>query len=229
MATDAQRAASVVAVHPWPFPVQDAQGQPSQLLMGVTGDGRVSALPPEGPPFTVHPDQVPDWCAAWGSAVVHLDDAKGRAATARSIGALRSNRQGAAGTVDEPANIGAALGDQERVVAELVTVGYSNAEIATRIIRSEYTAKEIVKRLCVKYGAANRTHLVRRLYETGDMVPLAVNRQRSSLSLRVGQTYTGAHTPACRQARACPCRQPTPPNRRHAPKPAPVTAIYEST
>lgn len=71
--------------HPWLFPVEDAEGHRTQLGMGVTREGRLSFAPPQGKPFTIHPDQLLDLYQAVNAHAILIGDALSRAATARAV------------------------------------------------------------------------------------------------------------------------------------------------
>jgi DNA-binding NarL/FixJ family response regulator len=59
------------------------------------------------------------------------------------------------------------LTPREIEVLTLVGLGLSNAEIATRLFLSPFTAKTHVSRLFLKLGARDRAQLVVTAYETG--------------------------------------------------------------
>lgn len=63
------------------------------------------------------------------------------------------------------------LTDREREVLELVARGFSNQEIADRLVISVHTAKTHVGRVMVKLGAHDRAQLVIAAYESGLISP----------------------------------------------------------
>lgn len=65
----------------------------------------------------------------------------------------------------------AGLTDREREVLELVARGFSNQEIADRLVISVHTAKTHVGRVMVKLGAHDRAQLVIAAYESGLISP----------------------------------------------------------
>lgn len=65
----------------------------------------------------------------------------------------------------------AGLTDREREVLELVARGFSNQEIADRLVISVHTAKTHVGRVMLKLGAHDRAQLVIAAYESGLISP----------------------------------------------------------
>lgn len=65
----------------------------------------------------------------------------------------------------------AGLTDREREVLELVARGFSNQELADRLVISVHTAKTHVGRVMVKLGAHDRAQLVIAAYESGLISP----------------------------------------------------------
>lgn len=65
----------------------------------------------------------------------------------------------------------ALLTDREREILLLVAQGYSNADMARRLVISPQTAKTHVNRMMTKLGAHDRAQLVIIAYESGLLVP----------------------------------------------------------
>ncbi|WP_395243592.1 response regulator [Agromyces sp. MMS24-K17] len=65
----------------------------------------------------------------------------------------------------------AALTDREREVLRLVGQGFTNDEIAARLVLSPLTAKTHVSRIMAKLHARDRVHLVVVAYESGLVAP----------------------------------------------------------
>jgi DNA-binding NarL/FixJ family response regulator len=81
--------------------------------------------------------------------------------------AARRNRPGSGQATPpsrEPALVPAMpkvrLSRREQEILELIASGFTDAEIASQIVLSEFTVKTHVKRLLTKLGARNRAHAV---------------------------------------------------------------------
>jgi DNA-binding NarL/FixJ family response regulator len=60
---------------------------------------------------------------------------------------------------------------RETEILRLVAAGFTNAEIAERLVLSPLTAKSHLSRILTKLGARDRTQLVIMAYESGLVVP----------------------------------------------------------
>jgi DNA-binding NarL/FixJ family response regulator len=85
----------------------------------------------------------------------------------------------------------AELTARERDVVTLVAMGYSNGEIAERLVISPATARTHVSRAMVKLRTPDRAKLVTIAYETGFVQPRTSATRRSS-GARVGLTSVAA-------------------------------------
>jgi DNA-binding NarL/FixJ family response regulator len=70
-----------------------------------------------------------------------------------------------------PSALPAELTTRETEILRLVAAGFTNAEIAARLVLSPLTAKSHLSRILTKLGARDRTQLVIMAYESGLVVP----------------------------------------------------------
>jgi DNA-binding NarL/FixJ family response regulator len=77
----------------------------------------------------------------------------------------------------DPSNPPAELGElteREQEILRLVAAGLSNAEIATQLVISTYTAKAHIRSILAKLNRRDRTQLVTLAYESGFVAPGAM-------------------------------------------------------